>query len=181
MNCLRCSTAMNSGSLPPGIPATYCPSCEGLWLGQQSMSIVRDKSGLELPADASADWDALAPWKESPLACPDDSAILRTTTYKSVEVDICPCCTGLWLDKGEWKNLVSPRLTGATAAAIAGAVLFGGAVALGSSPDNHRNALFRSDEGLIDVGDAATEAVGGIFGWAADMVGDLFSSALDVF
>ena len=181
MDCLRCNTVMNFGSLPPEIPAAYCPSCEGLWLGRESMGIVRAKSGLELPADASADWNVLGPWKDSSLSCPDDSITLRTVNFKGVEVEICPSCTGLWLDKGEWKQLVSSRLKGAKTAAVAGALLFGGAVALGSSPDDHKNATFKADEGLINVGDTAVEAAGGIFDWATDMLGDVFSSALDVF
>ena len=36
------------------------------------------------------------------LACPRDGAALETTRYEAqIDVDTCPSCRGMWLDKGE--------------------------------------------------------------------------------
>jgi Zn-finger nucleic acid-binding protein len=38
----------------------------------------------------------------STLKCPHDSTPLHTQTYEAnIEVDVCPECRGMWLDKGE--------------------------------------------------------------------------------
>ncbi|MBK7585105.1 MAG: zf-TFIIB domain-containing protein [Myxococcales bacterium] len=36
------------------------------------------------------------------LSCPRDKSALETKTYEAkIEVDQCPACSGMWLDKGE--------------------------------------------------------------------------------
>jgi len=36
------------------------------------------------------------------LTCPRDGSPLETKTYEAkIEVDVCPSCGGIWLDKGE--------------------------------------------------------------------------------
>ena len=39
------------------------------------------------------------------LACPKCSAILDPVVAAAVQVDVCPGCAGVWLDKGELEKL----------------------------------------------------------------------------
>ena len=45
-----------------------------------------------------------------PLSCPRDGNPLETTTYEAnIEVDACPTCRGMWLDKGELEAIQEAR------------------------------------------------------------------------
>lgn len=44
------------------------------------------------------------------LACPRDKSPLETKTYEAkIEVDACPACGGIWLDKGELEAIQEAR------------------------------------------------------------------------
>ena len=40
------------------------------------------------------------------MNCPVCDATLRTVTKHNVEVDICPDCKGVWLDRGELDKII---------------------------------------------------------------------------
>ncbi len=40
------------------------------------------------------------------MECPRDHSVLKSGVYEGdVEVDVCPSCAGMWLDKGEIERL----------------------------------------------------------------------------
>ena len=40
------------------------------------------------------------------MKCPTDNSVLESSVYEEdIEVDICPSCRGLWLDKGELEQI----------------------------------------------------------------------------
>lgn len=41
------------------------------------------------------------------MKCPVDSATLLITERKGVEIDYCPECRGVWLDRGELDKLIT--------------------------------------------------------------------------
>jgi len=44
------------------------------------------------------------------LECPRDGSALEAKTYEAeIEVDVCPACTGMWLDKGELEAIQESR------------------------------------------------------------------------
>lgn len=47
---------------------------------------------------------------ENPI-CPVCNKELKKETYRDVELDICPNCSGIWLDAGDFKILTSERDT----------------------------------------------------------------------
>ncbi|HMR55257.1 MAG TPA: zf-TFIIB domain-containing protein [Candidatus Doudnabacteria bacterium] len=50
------------------------------------------------------------------MQCPNDQATLLMTERQGIEIDYCPTCRGVWLDKGELDKLVSSSENSAPAA-----------------------------------------------------------------
>jgi hypothetical protein len=46
------------------------------------------------------------------MRCPKCGAALQEVPYRSVKVDECPDCGGIWLDKGELEVLIGPKAEG---------------------------------------------------------------------
>ena len=40
------------------------------------------------------------------MKCPIDNAELQMTERQSVEIDYCPTCRGVWLDRGELDKII---------------------------------------------------------------------------
>lgn len=40
------------------------------------------------------------------MQCPNDGAILQMSERQGVEIDYCPTCRGVWLDRGELDKLI---------------------------------------------------------------------------
>ncbi|MGB3373944.1 MAG: zf-TFIIB domain-containing protein [Microbacterium sp.] len=51
------------------------------------------------------------------MKCPVDSTVLLITDRSGVEIDYCPECRGVWLDRGELDKLID-RSTGPLPAAV---------------------------------------------------------------
>ena len=49
------------------------------------------------------------------MKCPIDDSVLQMTDRQGIEIDYCPQCRGVWLDRGELDKLVE-RSLGATSA-----------------------------------------------------------------
>lgn len=49
------------------------------------------------------------------MKCPIDDNVLQMTDRQGIEIDYCPQCRGVWLDRGELDKLVE-RSLGATSA-----------------------------------------------------------------
>jgi Zn-finger nucleic acid-binding protein len=44
------------------------------------------------------------------MKCPIDGAELVVTERSEVEIDVCPVCRGVWLDRGELEKIVDRAL-----------------------------------------------------------------------
>lgn len=53
------------------------------------------------------------------MKCPIDDSELQMTERQSVEIDYCPKCRGIWLDRGELDKIIerSEKESGASAVA----------------------------------------------------------------
>lgn len=40
------------------------------------------------------------------MKCPNDNATLQMTDRSGIEIDYCPDCRGVWLDRGELDKLI---------------------------------------------------------------------------
>ena len=46
------------------------------------------------------------PNHSGPMACPIDGATLVMTERSGIEIDYCPTCRGVWLDRGELDKII---------------------------------------------------------------------------
>jgi Zn-finger nucleic acid-binding protein len=45
------------------------------------------------------------------MQCPTDGAVLVMSERSGIEIDYCPTCRGVWLDRGELDKLIERSLT----------------------------------------------------------------------
>lgn len=106
-----------------------CERCEGLWLpGAMVAQLV----------SASPQWPAHDETRTTTLCCPDDGAGLRAVDHRGIELDLCPRCHGLWLDRGELVQILALRGDVENAGGIADALT---EEAIGELVDNRMNAM----------------------------------------
>jgi Zn-finger nucleic acid-binding protein len=53
------------------------------------------------------------------MQCPTDGATLVMSERSGIEIDYCPTCRGVWLDRGELDKIIERSLTQAPVAAQA--------------------------------------------------------------
>ena len=46
------------------------------------------------------------PNASGPMACPNDGATLVMSERSGIEIDYCPTCRGVWLDRGELDKII---------------------------------------------------------------------------
>ena len=46
------------------------------------------------------------PNHEGPMACPIDGSTLVMSDRSGIEIDYCPTCRGVWLDRGELDKII---------------------------------------------------------------------------
>ncbi|MEN9361665.1 MAG: Transcription factor zinc-finger [Verrucomicrobiota bacterium] len=91
------------GSLASSAGAPFCRACRGLWISQERMQHLL---GMKINPQRVA---SLALDNPEPLLCPEDAEEMLRFAWKSVKLDYCPCCDGLWLDGGELELLRPPQ------------------------------------------------------------------------
>ena len=52
---------------------------------------------------------------DGPMACPVDGNTLVMTERSGIEIDYCPQCRGVWLDRGELDKIIERNNAGASA------------------------------------------------------------------
>ena len=45
------------------------------------------------------------------MQCPNDGALLTMSDRSGIEIDYCPTCRGVWLDRGELDKIIERSLT----------------------------------------------------------------------
>ena len=51
------------------------------------------------------------PNASGPMACPVDGATLVMSERSGIEIDYCPTCRGVWLDRGELDKIIERNAT----------------------------------------------------------------------
>ena len=46
------------------------------------------------------------PNHQGPMACPVDGTTLQMSERSGIEIDYCPSCRGVWLDRGELDKII---------------------------------------------------------------------------
>ena len=53
---------------------------------------------------------------QGPMACPVDGTALQMSERSGIEIDYCPTCRGVWLDRGELDKIIERANAGVGAA-----------------------------------------------------------------
>ena len=94
-----------------------CNSCSGMWLPASAVVELIGKTKIPKQDQHSIPGE---------ITCPDDGTQLNLVKDRGVEIDICACCGGVWLDGGELEKLKDTQSGNkATEAIVEGAVEFG--------------------------------------------------------
>jgi rhomboid family protein len=110
MNCPKCLSEILNEITIEGTTVDQCRSCKGIWFDEQELS--------QLLADDASQVASLRRGAENDLAdikrgrCPrDNSDLLRvySSIDRSVTLDVCPDCHGIWVDGGEFEKLFAAR------------------------------------------------------------------------
>tara|TARA_B100001971_G_C18125322_1_gene501727 strand:+ start:217 stop:747 length:531 start_codon:yes stop_codon:yes gene_type:complete len=109
MICPRCSIDLER-AMVAGTAIDYCPRCYGMWFEKGELQEAKDAKDRELRWLDTDLWKDPASFraKAGGRVCPKDRLNLYEIEYgdSGVNVDICGMCHGIWLDRGEFKNIV---------------------------------------------------------------------------
>lgn len=93
------------------VEADYCPKCLGIWFDEDEFRMAKDDK------DKSLNWLDVDLWRDkskfnlSPSLkhCPICRVGLVEVGYdkSKVKVDFCKMCGGIWLDRGEFKQIIN--------------------------------------------------------------------------
>ena len=107
--CPQCNLKLDQ-TLLAGVEVDYCPSCYGLWFEKEELQQAKDEK------DRNLRWLDIDLWKDPARFqvsrgrkfCPLDRMPLYEVRYGSsnVKVDVCSLCNGVWLDRGEFIEIV---------------------------------------------------------------------------
>ena len=110
MNCPLCKIKLDKALLTE-VEIDYCSKCYGLWFEEEELRFAKDAKDRDLR------WLDIDLWKDpakfklntSTKLCPKDRLPLYETSYgdSGIKVDVCNLCYGIWLDRGEFKSIIS--------------------------------------------------------------------------
>lgn len=109
MKCPLCKIPFEQ-TIIAHVEVDYCPRCYGLWFEEDELQWAKDEKDRDLR------WLDIDLWKDSSQfkidlggkLCPADRLPLYEVRYGDsiVKVDVCNLCHGIWLDRGEFKEII---------------------------------------------------------------------------
>lgn len=96
-----------------GVRIDRCPRCQGMWFDSNELRILRKREeGADyrwLNVDLWRDIGKFRARQQRNGACPKDGTPMTTVRYgdSQISVEICSECRGIWLDKGEYEQIIS--------------------------------------------------------------------------
>jgi Zn-finger nucleic acid-binding protein len=114
MNCPRDHHELTS-RLFEDFPVHKCLACFGFWVPKDVVIwLARAEHFTSLVQLFQADVFELSSLPQGTLACPADGTVMYLKSVRGVEMDICPACRGIWLDRGEFDTAAFRERTGWT-------------------------------------------------------------------
>lgn len=102
--CPHCSVELEPLT-ESSIKGAGCPKCEGVWLRRADLaSAIRSYAadhGVALKTIALLE----GPARPNGLRCPECSSSLQSIALRGVDVETCPACRGVFLDRGESESI----------------------------------------------------------------------------
>lgn len=94
-----------------GTEINFCPSCLGIWFDEDELRLAKDDKDRNLRWLDIDLWAVEDKFKISPgrKLCPRDRLPLYEVRYgnSKVKVDVCNICKGIWLDRGEFREIIN--------------------------------------------------------------------------
>ncbi len=90
------------------VEVEICPDCEGIWLDAGEFNTLVTSRFAHVPDEDSYGQDAIS---LTPLECPHGHGTMRVLGVFEVELDRCPVCRGIWMereDRAQIRNVVPP-------------------------------------------------------------------------
>ncbi len=88
------------------VPIYSCGSCGGHWVTKAKLDLILARREVQMPAAVQKKMLAIAAASDSKAAlfCMTCGAAMRRERFKfwpEIQIDVCPKCQGIWLDRGE--------------------------------------------------------------------------------
>lgn len=93
------------------VEADYCPKCLGMWFDKDELRLAKDDK------DKQINWVDIDLWRDKGKFkitriykfCPVCRVGLIEISYdgSKIKVDFCKKCSGVWLDRGEFKQVIN--------------------------------------------------------------------------
>lgn len=93
------------------VDVDYCPECLGIWFNKDELRLAKDDKDKQL------NWLDFDVWRDkgkfkfssSQRQCPICRAMFVEVSYddSKVKIDFCKNCQGIWLDRGEFKQIIA--------------------------------------------------------------------------
>ena len=110
MTCPICKIKLSSAILR-NVEVDYCPHCLGLWFEEDELRWAKDEKDKDLM------WLDIDLWKNPEKfkisrglrSCPSCRVPLYEVYYgrSGIIVDVCNLCSGIWLDRAEFKKITN--------------------------------------------------------------------------
>ena len=110
MQCPKCETETLEAFTVEGATVDRCSRCSGVWFDAEELSELLSEEAEHLAKLLKGRTSAQADEKRG--LCPRDrSNLMRvfSSIDRSVILDACGECRGIWLDDGEFKKLFAAR------------------------------------------------------------------------
>jgi Zn-finger nucleic acid-binding protein len=113
MNCIRCQTKMRKVSRD-NVLVDRCPDCGGIWLDEGELNMLEEGAGHEDAVIMHQARKELLHEAQRLVSlvgfCPKcEQARLQQVKKRGVELDVCPKCSGIYLDEGELDKVLGGK------------------------------------------------------------------------
>ena len=115
MKCPKDQSELSKRIYESDIEIDECPQCRGVWLDNGELEKIQETKENDyseelktIPNYISGAYTMANAKQEEVRKCPncDNPMISKEYSYCSqINIDLCPHCQGIWLDKNELKNL----------------------------------------------------------------------------
>lgn len=110
MNCPRDNEKLQQ-VLFHNVEVDYCPECLGVWFDNNELRLAKDEKDKQL------NWLDFDIWRDTSRfdfartqrSCPVCRIMLMEIKYddSKIKIDFCKHCSGIWLDRGEFKQIIN--------------------------------------------------------------------------
>ena len=110
MNCPKCENAALARFTIEGVTVDRCTACAGVWFDAEELSQLLSEEAQHIAKLLKGRLGEHADGKKG--RCPRDASELMrvySSMDRSVVLDACGECRGVWLDGGEFEKLFAAR------------------------------------------------------------------------